>query len=258
MKQTLNRLTVTDRSGAYKFPPPKGAPTTGADPIFLGENILTDPEFNLFFQLSGSIYWWDRIGPLGASTYTLPYQDVTCPSLMRLPNGVCADKTLAGWVMTTGPYTVNDAPEDQAWKVGTFPTETGAAALAYAAYWAKWNVGGGGFPGEIAAYCPFLSGPFSARIEPGMSITWSGNAQAGTTTGTPVIFPYVRFYRQNWSQLRTDGVGSNLTTSPANYTTTTAAPTGAYYMRGSFGFSGGTGNSTPVLIHSAKLKVVWP
>lgn len=255
MKKTLSRLSVTDRTGAYRFDAPKGTPTAGQDPYFKGANILSDPSFENFVVNSGNWYYPERPG--GSDVFTLPHFRPDCPTFLEYPNYACADRLLVSWCQTSGPYFLDtgvdiDLASGQAWRVSNWLPDTGD----YAAVWFDWTAGGGDVPGELSVICPFMTAPFSARVEPGDAVLWQGKVRVGDVTGTPAVQMTLRWYRSNWNQIYTSaGSVTALTTSYTNYSLSAGAPSGAYYLRASFTFSGGAGNIMPLQVDTCSLGV---
>lgn len=253
MRKRYTRATVSSRIPALaKAVAPGGAPES-IDPYFRGPNVLTDPGFENTVANSGGWYWKDRPG--GSDMHSLPYLDLSCPTWLRYPDGTCAEKSFISWAHCTGPYIVDDLRLDACWKVSTWNPDSGY----WHALWVSWNQGGtgrgGNLPGEICVLNPWLSGPFSARVNPGDSVTWSVRATTAPYLGSQAL-AHVRFYSGSYTNLAiVSGTPVTLTASYQTVSMSTVAPPGTVYVRGEVGFYGGTTNPFPLCVDSAVLGV---
>lgn len=248
MKIAKSRAQVSSQTTLSRASSPHGAPTVGRDPYFQGANILTDPGFENFVANSGGWHWPSR--PKMLETYLLPKLNITCPSYMMWPDLTCTDETLVGWFQVTGPYESDGSKEDQGWKVSVHDPHTGD----YHAVWWEWN-NGGIPPGELGVISPFIDAPFSARVNPGDTVTWSGYAKVDSITGTPQMFLVIRFYAPNFSIIGGyQSTTSSLTTTYTQYSVSGVAPSGTHYIRAYFAFVG-SGNDSWVAIDTASLGV---
>lgn len=236
----MSRLSV---SSVTKVPQaaPKGPPGT-LDVYFKGTNVLVDPSFDQFVQMTGG---WDYRSRSTTVTndYALPYLDVSCPNYLKYSDGICIESSLPTWCQTSGPYEAFGLGTDQAWKVSLVEPRSGT----YHAAWWSWS-NGDIPPGELCPINPYLSAPFSARVEPGDSVTFSYWVKTGSGYGvlTPSeAFATVRFYNASFSLLRADVstpvvTGTTYTQISSN---TVSAPAGAKYVRCCAGFINVPGNS---------------
>lgn len=233
MARGLTRAKISNQTVISLAKAPTGGPQT-IDPYFTGGNILTDPGFENFVDNSGGWYYWDRPG--GATSYTIPKLTIHCPRYLYYPDLTCITQpSFVAWAQSSGTYQTSDLREDHSWKVSTHDPHSGD----YHAMWVRWLDDSGFPPGNIMPFSPFISAPHSARVEPGDTVTWSaylyyaGDGWQGSTV------PILQFYNSGGSIVhQAQGATSSLTTTYTQYSVSTTAPAGSYYLRAIFSFSG--------------------
>ena len=234
MRKVRTRTLISDRVAPPRNPP-KGQPDS-LDVYFKGPNVLVDPGFENYVAMTGNWYWPSRSN--GTKDYVIPNLDLMCASWLAYPDA-CMTQSFPTWCQTSGPYSATGLREDQAWKVSTGNPRSGQWHAAW------WNWDNGGIPpGELCPFNPYLSGPFSARVEPGDSISWSMWVYAGSlsveTPLTVTAIPILRFYAANYTLIRAD-VGTPLSLTANTYVQpshTASAPTGTSYVRACMSFDG--------------------
>lgn len=267
MKIPRSRATISSSLGAISLAsPPRGAPET-IDPYFKAPNVLIDPGFENHVANSGGWYYPTRTD--GADDYAIPYMDLTCANFLRLPNGNCATRSLTAWAQSSGPYRVESYNTDLAWKVSTVNPHSGR----FSAVW--WNPKADGGtpttaaatpPAQLSPLSPWLTGPFSARVEPADSITWSAyiaSYSPGPGVGEPEYrvstSMELRFYRSNFTIVGVTSSSLALvsTSSYTQFSVATSAPAGSFYVRAAvlFTITANTLVNAPILVDTCVLGV---